>query len=249
VAVADQDPETTATSGKVARQLSGLARHLQTETDADTLLTEIVSAAVELIPGTGAGSVSLVINRSKIVSQAASSELASQVDALQEETGEGPCLEAVYQEQTVRVPDMATEERWPHFASRAAAAGAGSMLSFQLFVEGDNLGALNLYGVRPNVFEEESEHIGLLFASHAAVALASVRQHDNLTRALDSRDLIGMAKGILMERYRIDASTAFRVLVRSSQERQRKLHDIAGELVERGTIGDERVTAGRRAAS
>jgi transcriptional regulator with GAF, ATPase, and Fis domain len=248
-AAVEQDPQLTATSGKVARQLSTLARHLQGENDADALLTEIVTAAVDLIPGTGAGSISLVTNRSKIVSHAASSELASRVDALQEETGEGPCLDAAYQEQTVRVPDMGSEERWPHFASRAAEVGARSMLAFQLFVEGDNLGALNLYGKMPNAFGEQSEHIGLLFASHAAVALASVRQHDNLTRALDSRDLIGMAKGILMERYQIDSNTAFRVLVRSSQERQRKLHDIAGELVEHGTIGGERVTAGRRAAS
>ena len=126
---------------------------------------------------------------------------------------------------------MADEQRWPRFASRAATLGAASMLSFQLYVEGDNLGALNLYSGHPNGFDDESEQVGLLFASHAAVAFADARQLEHLSAAIATRDLIGQAKGILMERYSLDADQAFRVLTRISQHTNQRLHTIADELV------------------
>jgi transcriptional regulator with GAF, ATPase, and Fis domain len=230
------DTGTAAGEDVVAGQLSRLARELEQEDDPDALLAEVVAAAVELIPGTDEGSISVVTDRRHVTSQAPSSSLASDVDALQEETGEGPCLDAVYEQQTVRVPDMATEERWPRFAKRASEAGAASMLAFQLFVEGDNLGALNLYSRTPGAFDDESEHVGLLFASHAAVAFSGARKQRTLSQALDTRDVIGMAKGILMQRYTLTPDRAFRVLVRGSQQSQRKLRDVADELVHRGTL-------------
>ena len=142
----------------------------------------------------------------------------------------GPCLDAVFEQHTMRVPDMRHEQRWPRFAERAAAVGAQSMLSFQLYVEGDNLGALNLYSGEPNSFTDESEEIGLLFASHAAVAFADAQKLDQLHQAVAARDVIGQAKGILMERYQISAEQAFRLLIRVSQQRNRKLRDLAAEL-------------------
>ena len=132
------------------------------------------------------------------------------------------------------MPDLRHEQRWPNFARRAFEAGAGGMLSIQLYVEGGDLGALNLYSLEPAVFDDESEQVGLLFASHAAVAFAGARKQDNFTSALAGRDLIGQAKGILMERYDLDGDEAFRVLVRVSQTSQtshRKLRDVAAELV------------------
>ena len=142
----------------------------------------------------------------------------------------------MYEQQTVRVPDMASEQRWPQFAQRAHEAGARSMLSFQLYVEGDNLGALNLCNHQAGAFDDESEQVGLLFASHAAVAFADARKQDELVRAIDSRDLIGQAKGILMERYSVDGDQAFRVLTRVSQHTHRKLRDVAEELARTGTL-------------
>jgi GAF domain-containing protein len=227
---------------ELAHQLSRLARELEQETDPDAVLLEVVAAAVTLIPGTDEASISMVTERRHITSQAPTSSLASDVDALQEETGEGPCLDSAYEQQTVSVPDMATEERWPHFAERASQVGAASMLAFQLFVEGDNLGALNLYSRTPHAFTDESEHVGLLFASHAAVAFAGARKQETLTRALDTRDVIGMAKGILIERYSLTPDRAFRVLVRSSQESQRKLRDVAEELVHAGTLSGQPIS-------
>ena len=105
------------------------------------------------------------------------------------------------------------------------------MLSFQLWVDSDNLGALNLYSTHANAFNDESEHIGLLFAAHAAVAYAAVHRQDYLHQAMETRDLIGQAKGILMERHHITGDRAFLALTRISQDTNRRLRDVAAELV------------------
>jgi GAF domain-containing protein len=162
------------------------------------------------------------------------------VDAAQEETGQGPCLDAVFEQQTVRVSDLRRERRWPLFTARAADAGAGSMLSFQLYVEGDNLGALNLYAYEPDAFTDESEHVGLLFAAHAAVAFAGAQKQDHLLRAMTTRGIIGQAMGILMERYHLTGDRAFQLLVRVSQHNNRKLPDIAEELIRTGELRGHR---------
>ncbi|HYQ82726.1 MAG TPA: GAF domain-containing protein, partial [Rubrobacter sp.] len=155
-------------SSLMATQLSELARELQQENDLDAVLAGIVQAALELIPGTAHASISLVTGRKKVNSEVASGELPRQVDALQNSTGQGPCLDAAYQERVVRVPDLSRETRWPDFSRGAMELGARSMLSFQLFVEGDRLGALNLYGDGPDAFDDESEQTGSLVAAHAA---------------------------------------------------------------------------------
>jgi len=220
----------------LAEELSALARDLDQQDDPDAMLAAIVAAGVAMIPGVEEGSISVVFGRRRVTSQAPTGELPLQVDAIQEETQQGPCLDAAYEQQTVRVDDLATEGRWPLFAQRASAAGAASMLSLQLYVEGDNLGALNLYARTPHAFTDESEQVGLLFAAHAAIAYAGIRKETQLAEALVRRDLIGQAKGILMERYKISGERAFLVLTRVSQSSNRKLYDVADELVRRGTI-------------
>lgn len=187
-----------------------------------------------LIPGVQSGSISVVSNRSGIRSVAASSDLPSQVDALQAETGQGPCLDAAFEHETVRVADTRTETRWPAFASRAWGIGAGSMLSFQLFVEGDTLGALNLYSSEPNAFDDESERVGLLFAAHAAIAYAAANEQSHLNQALTTRDLIGQAKGVLIERFKLTGDQAFALLVSASMATNTRLRDVADQLVTTG---------------
>jgi transcriptional regulator with GAF, ATPase, and Fis domain len=226
----------TADADLLAEGLSALARDLDQQDDPDAMLEAIVAAAVAMIPGVEEGSISVVLARRQVGSQTPTGELPAQVDAIQEETQQGPCMDAAYQHQTVRVDNLATEDRWPLFAQRASATGAASMLSLQLYVEGDNLGALNLYARTPNAFTDESEQVGLLFAAHAAIAYAGVRKETQLAQALISRDVIGQAKGILMERYKISSERAFLLLTRVSQTSNRKLHDVADELVRRGTI-------------
>ncbi|MHA6629731.1 GAF and ANTAR domain-containing protein [Pseudonocardia sichuanensis] len=225
----------------LAVQLSELARELQAERSVQDLLDEIVAAAVANVPGAQQAGISQVRDHRRIDTTAATSEVVQRVDEAQYETGEGPCLSSIYDERTVRLPDVGSEPRWPRFAARAAELGVGSMLSFQLYVRGEELGALNLYSDRVDAFDDESEHVGLLLASHAAVAMAGAQQQENLRAAIATRDLIGQAKGILMERYKVSEDQAFSILVRASQNANRKLRDVAeqlsssGELVGRGS--------------
>ena len=220
----------------LATELAELARSLQREPDGDAILAGFVHAALELVPGADEGSVSVVMGRKNVGSRAPSGPLPERIDALQMKTKEGPCLQAAYDHRTVRVPDMATEQRWPRFAQRASEAGARGMLSIQIWVEGDDLGALNLYSYEANAFTDESENIGLLVASHAAVAFAEAEKSRQLVEAVDSRDLIGQAKGILMERHKITGEQAFIVLSMASQRTNSRLWNVAEHLVSSGDL-------------
>lgn len=231
-----QDTGSRQGQDELALRLSELARTLEQQVDPHETLRSVVAAAVELIPGTDEGSVSVVAGRRHVHSEAASSELPEKVDALQVEVGQGPCLDALYEQQTVRVPDLCQDQRWPKFSRRAAELGAGSMLTFQLYVEGDNLGALNLYAAQPGAFDDESEHVGLMFAAHASVAYAAARQQSQMQASVETRDLIGTAKGILMERFSLTPDRAFALLVRASQDGNTKLRDVAERLVGGGPL-------------
>jgi GAF domain-containing protein len=218
----------------LATQLSDLARELQQGYDVHAVLSGIVQAALDLIPGTAYASISLVTGRKKVDSEVASGDLPRLVDALQSSTGQGPCLDAAYHERVVRVPDLSREDRWPAFSRGAVKLGARSMLSIQLFVEGDRLGALNLYGANPNAFDSESEQVGLLVAAHAAVAFADSLKISQLGEALVARQMIGQAEGILMERYKLTAEQAFLLLSRASSKANIKIRDIAEHLTSSG---------------
>jgi GAF domain-containing protein len=217
-----------------------VARALQEEHgDVSATLQAITRAAVNAVPGADECGISLVIGRRRVESRAPVGELPRIIDELQQRLGEGPCLDAAYEQKTVRIDDIESETRWPRFCPEAASAGLRSVLSIQLFVTGDNLGALNLYARRPHAFKEESESVGLVFASHAAIALAGAENEQNLRTALTTRDQIGQAKGILMERFKITADRAFAVLVGASSRTNRKLTDIAEELSATGTLPDD----------
>ena len=221
---------------ELGTRLGNIARELQHENDPDSVLAGIVHAALELVPHAADASISLVTGRHGIDSRAASSDLPRRVDALQNDTGQGPCLDASYEDLVVSVPDLSTDRRWPAFSKAAFDAGARSMLSFPLFVNGDRLGALNLFGKDVGVFDAESERIGAMVAAHAAVALAGSQQVSQLVRALDTRDLIGQAKGILMERYKITAQEAFLLLSRASSDMNVKLREVAEDLTVSGEM-------------
>lgn len=231
----------TPTAGEDARlelesRLSELALELQHQGDSQQVLTSVVHAAIELIPGVEDASISVVLGRRNAGSRAPSGALPALVDQVQNDLGEGPCLSAVYEEKTVLIADMSAETRWPSFAPRALAAGAAAMLAFQLSVRDDNLGALNLYARAAGAFTDESIQIGQLVATHASVAFAEIQETEQLREAVATRDLIGQAKGILMERYKLGSQDAFLLLSRASQETNTKLRDIAERLVHSGEL-------------
>jgi GAF domain-containing protein len=224
----------------LAEKLGELARQLQDEKDVEHTLGAIVHAATDTVPGAEYASISSVLNRRELHTRAATAELPRRVDQAQYDTGQGPCLDSLYEHRSVRLSDLRTERRWPEFAARARDLGVGSMLSVQLYVTGENLGALNLHSSRPQAFDDESEQVALLFATHASVAMADAETEEHLNTAVVSRDLIGQAKGILIERYKITGHEAFRLLVVASQTTNIKLIEIARHLVETGELAAAR---------
>jgi len=221
---------------ELAQTLSDLARSLQNEPNLEHTLQAITRAAVLSVPGARYAGISEVLGRRTIVTRAATADVVMAIDQVQYSAGQGPCIDAIYEQETVRLPDIVTECRWPGFVGRAVGMGIRGMLSFQLYVVRDNLGALNLYSDAPDAFTDESEYVGLLFASHAAVAMVGAQQRQHKDQALVMRDLIGQAKGILMERHRLTADQAFRLMVEASQRTNTKLAEIAQRLTESGEL-------------
>ncbi|MCF6734648.1 GAF and ANTAR domain-containing protein [Blastococcus sp. KM273129] len=230
-----QGTGTAAGEGELARRLADAARDLQERSGPQEVMDEIVALAVRMVPGAEESSISMT-RKAHVYSAAATGDLPRSFDRLQGETGQGPCVDALLRERTVRVDDLAGDARWPYLAARATDLGVRSLLCFQLFVHGDNLGALNLMSGRGAAFGDESEHVGLLLASHAAVAVADAQELEHVSAALVHRDVIGQAKGILMERFKITADQAFGLLAKVSQDSNRKLHAVAEELTRTGTL-------------
>jgi GAF domain-containing protein len=180
MATRDLDPtpdvrQARGTSGQapdagLARDLSELAREMQAERSMETLLQRIVEAAVAEIDAAAHAGIS-EIDRTQVRTRAATGPLVHLIDDLQYRIEDGPCLTSLRDEHTVRTDDLLRERRWPLFAQAAAEQGVRSMLSVQLFVEGDNLGALNLYSSAPNAFDDDDESTAMMLAAHAAVAM------------------------------------------------------------------------------
>ena len=146
----------------------------------------------------------------------------------------------MYQQETVRVADSYRTALAPvHRPVPGGRAPPGCCRSSSTS-KGDNLGSLNLYSRQAGVFGDESEHIGLLFAAHAAIAYSTVQQKTGLTRSVATRQLIGQAQGILMERHKLTADQAFALLVKASQHHNTKLRDIADHLVRSGSLPDSK---------
>lgn len=215
---------------ELASVMSTLARNLEAERNETDTLGAIVQTAVNTVPGVWAGGITQV-HRKQVSARVPTDEMVRQCDEAQQELGEGPCVDAIWQRETVVVDDMNAETRWPRFAARAAELRIGSMISFRLFVQEDTLGALNLYGDHEVRFGDEAQIIGEVFAAHAALALSGARHHRQLSESVASRDAIGQAKGLLMCQHRLDAQQAFDLLVRASQQSNIKLTEVAAWVV------------------
>jgi GAF domain-containing protein len=220
---------------EIAQGFAAIARELMAADGVKQTLDLVVHLACASIEGCDHAAVSLRTERG-LVTPASTSEVPGKVDAIEYETGQGPCVDAIRSHDVFVTEDLAREDRWPAFSGRAAhETGVHSMLSFKLFTEEDTMGALNLYSESIGAFTELAEAFGVVFAAHAAIALSAARSEESLERAVESRDLIGEAKGILVERRHVAPREAFEILRRASQSRNIKLLEVAAQLVETGT--------------
>jgi hypothetical protein len=212
--------------------MAALAREIAAPTQLEQILADVTAAAVQLIPAADLAGVLLVKQGGAFESVADTDSLVAQLDKLQHDFGEGPCYDAALKATVVRADDMRNEPRWPRYAPAAVQHGVLSSLSFKLYTTDRTAGALNLFSFKPGVWDTEAETIGSVFAAHAAAAILAGRHGEQMQSALSSRDRIGQAKGIIMERYGVDELQAFEMLRALSQESQTKLVDIAQRVID-----------------
>jgi GAF domain-containing protein len=223
--------------------LSETARILFSAGDVASTLTQIVTVAVATIEGCDFAGL-FVMEGDVVVTPVHTDPVVELIDTLQRESGEGPCLDAIAQRVMVYGEDLHNDGRWPYFGPSAAAEDIRSALALPL-TNNDANGALNLYARYPAAFGVVDRAKGVILASLASVALTAAhsledeeRRIVNLHSALSSREVIGQAQGILMERERISANQAFDVLRRASQYLNIKLREVAQTLVDTGERPD-----------
>lgn len=212
--------------------MAELVRGMAAPRRLEQVLAEVTAAAVEVIPGADVAGVLLVKKGGEFESLADTDDLAWQLDKLQHDFGEGPCAEAALQQTIVRSDDLRNEPRWPKYAPAAVQLGVLSSMSFKLYTADRTAGALNLFGHEANAWDTEAETIGSVFAAHAAAAILAGSHAEQLYSAVSTRDRIGQAKGIIMERFGVDDVRAFDLLRMLSQENQTKLVDIAQRIID-----------------
>lgn len=224
--------------GALHEEIARLARSLHSQKsadmDVDNLVDEVTATAVRMLPNVHHAGISLVEPKSRRVrSVAATGPVPKDLDTLQEELQQGPCVDAVHEHMTVRINDFQTEDRWVEFIGRVLeTTPVRSSLSIQLYTHDSEIDALNLYSERARTFTPHLEDLALAVAAHAAIGLATARRNDQFQTALASRDIIGQAKGMIMERFAVDAPAAFNLLVKLSQEKNTPLQLIAVQLVD-----------------
>ncbi|MGI8445610.1 MAG: GAF and ANTAR domain-containing protein [Streptosporangiaceae bacterium] len=236
----------------LAERISEVARLLESDQDPDTALRRLTGLGVELVPGVTAAAVTVAAD-DHALTFAASDPRIDELHRLQIGAGQGPLVETLRHNEPRQVNDTAGERRWPAFCQAAARAGFGSCLLLPLRTDRRPAGVVALYGRQPNAFRGAPYDLALLFAAqggtavhNAALYRAALQMVRNLHTALESRAVIEQAKGILHAEYGISPEEAFRLLSRVSRNTNRKIRDIAAELVRGGDRGQFRPAKPRR---
>ncbi|MGC7095239.1 ANTAR domain-containing protein [Amycolatopsis lurida] len=240
------DPAAALTGGGLlAGQFAQLTHTLLAASTVHEVLERVVTAAHGIVPGADLVSVTFRTPDGRYETPVETDRLATELDQLQYRTGEGPCLAAAAATGPgfVRTDDLAHEPAWPEFGPAAVERGVSAVLSTTLLPENPSSGpaaALNIYSREPGELPADAQELALLLATHATLALARADLRDRaelrenqLRRAIESRDVIGQAKGILMHRRGCSAEEAFDVLRRASQRLNVKLVRLAETLTTR----------------
>lgn len=223
----------------LAQSLSALSRFFVGDGTLHETLTRVAHHAEEALPVTDMTGITMLVD-GRAKTAVFTDEAAPEIDSAQYETGIGPCLDSFRHGRIFRIDDTTKDDRWSPFSEAAAAFGIRSTLSVPLVANHEGLGALNLYSRTPNGFSEEDEEVASQFGVQAAIVLANAQAYwdahllsQNLAAAMQSRAVIEQAKGILMGAQRCSADEAFQILVRASQRENRKLREIAEDIVRR----------------
>jgi GAF domain-containing protein len=217
------------------REVAELVQTLQQRpnSDLDAVLAELTQSALTAMPGAQYAGIAVASRNGKVRSVASTDRYPVLLDEIQQRHEQGPCLSAAWEDQVIRINDINRENRWPAYCQDVIReTPIRSVISFQLFADHHEVGALNFYAERPNAFDDDAVEMGLILATHTALAWNMIRRDEQFRSALASRDIIGQAKGMIMERFKTDAVQAFELLKRLSQSSNTPLVVVARQLVE-----------------
>lgn len=212
-------------------RMEQIAREVRSTDDVARAGDRISAAAADLLGGHAQAGITIAHERRRVESFGGTSDVVRAGDELQVELGEGPCLDAIWEQEQVVVGDLSADGRWPRWGPKMAEQGVSSMLCTRLFTSEKQLGALNLYSTDPDAFDEEDQEVARVLAVHAAVIVSAAQEVEGLQFAIDRRTTIGKALGIVMVIYDVDEDRAFTVLQRLSSYENRKLFDVARDVV------------------
>jgi GAF domain-containing protein len=218
-------------STSVASALTDAARSINSHRSLDDTLDAIVRAAQQTVPGFEHVGISITHGSGRIETRAGTGRMVWDIDELQYKLGEGPCYDAITSGGVTTMDDIATEQRWPRYVEEAARFGLRAQMGLQLYNDESTLGGLNFYSVNPGI-DRDAIQLAELFAAHASIALGRARHEHQLNESVTTRQSIGTAIGIIMERYRIPEDRAFQFLVRASSTGNVKLRAVAQGIVD-----------------
>src|SRR3954447_13959375 len=217
----------------LATTLADVAREINAPRDLGSTLQTIVDVAARSLSDIDHVGITLGHSSGEMETMAATDDFVRQVDKLQYDLGEGPCVYAIESAGVVRVEHAADDPRWPRFMKHAVDLGLRAQLGIRLYADEATLGGLNLYSTESDTIDPDTEHLAALFADHAAIALGRIRHEEQLQHAIATRQVIGQATGIVMERFGLDETRAFDYLLRVSSHSNIKVRDLAQQLVEK----------------
>ncbi|HSU36180.1 MAG TPA: GAF and ANTAR domain-containing protein [Propionibacteriaceae bacterium] len=194
--------------------------------DVDELLHLICRAAIDNVPGVEYAGITLADRHGKLETSAATHALIHQVDALQYEFRQGPCVDAVQGRWQARSDDLRVDVRWPEYGPLAAELGIISQMGIELFDEPGLIAGLNLYSSTAGAFDDDTVEAAMLFAIQATHTLGRVMTQKQLTDAMTTSTTIGRATGVVMQRFQLSADRAFELLTRVS-----RVHDVTIEVL------------------
>lgn len=237
--IRDEPALTSADREDVVRRVlstarADLAAQLSADDTPDAWLARVLELALRWVPGAEQASISVSSGRDAPTTVHAIPTTAAAWDRAQAELRQGPMIDVLAGGAAIRVDDLATDSRWPDLLQRGAELDVRSMLVCPLPVVRHGAGTLSLYARQPGAFTPVSEIVLPVFASRASIALAYIDQIANLRRAIGSRQQIGQAVGILMERHKFTPEQAFERLVEASQHSHIKLRELAAQICETG---------------
>jgi GAF domain-containing protein len=215
---------------RAARLVSDL--HQRAAFDIPAMLREVIEGAAELVPGAQYAGVMVTQRRRPSDSAAATHRYPVLLDEIQNRYQQGPGLSAGALQESFRVDDLISDDRWPLYRQQAVKqTPIRSILSLGIFKEGGTTATLSFYSEVANAFDDESANMGLIFATHTGLVWNMMRRDQQFRSALASRDVIGQAKGRMMERFDIDGNQAFAMLKLMSQDSNTPIAQVAQRVV------------------